>query len=162
MAKARTSTELTLELVLEGDTPLTKGEIEKLVACVLRHYKVDSGQVDVGVQFLDSDAITDLNSEYRSVETATDVLSFPIDGGDPLPDGIARQLGDIAICVEYVEDQLANGRQMSDDDDSIEAALRRCVVHGLLHLMGEEHEDEAGADAMLELENEMLETCAPQ
>jgi probable rRNA maturation factor len=67
----------------------------------------------------------ELKREHLGIDEATDVLSFPIDGRDPLPDGVPRQLGDVVLCPQVVGD-----------------AWRRPLVHGLLHLLGYEHGEE--------------------
>ena len=77
---------------------------------------------ELGVQFVDADEMRVLKREHLGVDEATDVLSFPIDGTDPLPDGIPRQLGDVVLCPEVVG-----------------ADWRWPLVHGLLHLLGYDH-----------------------
>jgi probable rRNA maturation factor len=77
---------------------------------------------ELGVQFVDADEMRVLKREHLGVDEATDVLSFPIDGTDPLPDGVPRQLGDVVLCPEVVG-----------------ADWRRPLVHGLLHLLGYDH-----------------------
>jgi probable rRNA maturation factor len=63
-----------------------------------------------------------LKREHLAIDEVTDVLSFPIDGLDDLPDGLPRQLGDVVICPQVVG-----------------AEWRRPLAHGLLHLLGYEH-----------------------
>jgi probable rRNA maturation factor len=87
------------------------------------------------VQLVDADAIRALNREHRNLDSATDVLSFPVDedGASAGP----RELGDVVICAEHT-------------DDLIEA-----VVHGVLHLCGHDHESDEGE--MLVLQRRVLE-----
>ena len=80
------------------------------------------GDGDVGLQFVPPDEIRSLKRAHLGVDEATDVLAFPIDGREPLPDGVPRQLGDVVICPQVV------GRDW-----------RRPLVHGLLHLLGHDH-----------------------
>jgi len=83
------------------------------------------GAGEVGVAFVGPDEMRDLKRDHLGVDEATDVLSFPIDGRDPLPDGLPRQLGDVVVCPQLVGE-----------------AWRWPLVHGLLHLLGYDH----GAD----------------
>ena len=93
---------------------------------------VDSGEV--GLAFVDERRIAELNAQHRGKPSATDVLSFPIDGEDPSPG--PRELGDIVICPEHTVD------------------LREAIVHGALHLTGMDHETDDGE--MLALQRELL------
>ncbi len=92
----------------------------------------------VAIEFVDARRIAALNGEHRSRPTPTDVLSFPIDGVEPLtPTGVTeRELGDIVICPELTTD------------------VREAVIHGMLHLLGMDHETDDGQ--MLALQAEIL------
>ena len=83
---------------------------------------------DLGIAWVDEDEIRGLKREHLGIDEATDVLSFPIDGKDELPEGVPRQLGDVVICPQVVQDE-----------------WRWPLVHGLLHLLGYEHGDEMEA-----------------
>lgn len=158
MAESRV---LSIDLVVEGDaTPLDEQELLRLVEASLACYGLADGMVDVGVRFATPRAMAALNRDHRAVDAPTDVLSFPIDGADPLPDGIARQLGDVVVCVEHVERQLGEGHSMGEHDTTLDAAIRRCVVHGLLHLLGERHDDDAAASAMHDAEDRILRVAS--
>lgn len=77
---------------------------------------------DLGIAFVGPDEIRGLKREHLGVDEETDVLSFPIDGREELPEGVPRQLGDVVICPQVVGD-----------------AWRRPLVHGMLHLLGYDH-----------------------
>jgi probable rRNA maturation factor len=79
---------------------------------------------DVGLAFVARDEMRALKREHLGVDEATDVLSFPIDGREPLPEGVPRQLGDVVLCPDVVGEE-----------------WRWPLVHGLLHLLGYEHGD---------------------
>ena len=104
---------------------------------------VDSGEV--GVAFVDERRIAELNAEHRGKPSATDVLSFPIDGRALLPDGVPRQLGDLVVCPAVAS---AEG-----------TPIATLLVHGVLHLVGYDHETDGGA--MLARQNELLSEVAP-
>ena len=93
---------------------------------VLAGEGVDDGEL--GISFVAPDEIRQLKREHLGIDEATDVLSFPIDGRDALPDGVPRQLGDAVLCP-----------QVTGDD------WRGPLVHGLLHLLGHDHGDEMEA-----------------
>ena len=78
--------------------------------------------------------IRHLNRRHRGRDAETDVLSFPVDGGERIPG--PRELGDVLICPEHAGD------------------LERAAVHGVLHLLGYDHEADAGE--MLALEDRIL------
>ena len=104
---------------------------------------VQSGEV--GVAFVDERRIAELNAEHRGKPSATDVLSFPIDGRALLPEGVPRQLGDLVVCPAVAS---AEG-----------TPIATLLVHGVLHLVGYDHEADGGA--MLARQNELLSEVAP-
>ena len=89
-----------------------------------------------------------LNAEHRELDEVTDVLAFPMDGVDELPPGLERQLGDVVICFEQAE------RQAGEAGVELRAEVRTLVVHGLLHLLGHDHEADAGE--MLARQDELM------
>jgi probable rRNA maturation factor len=90
----------------------------------------------LAIEFVDSERIRELNAEHRGKAEPTDVLSFPVDGAEPLG-GAPRELGDVVICPEHTAD------------------LREAIVHGVLHLVGMDHETDDGE--MLALQAQLLE-----
>jgi len=104
-----------------------------------RHALSQEGITDaeLGIAFVGPDEIRALKAEHLGIDEATDVLSFPIDGLDELPDGVPRALGDVVICPQVVA-----------------AEWRWPLVHGILHLLGFEH-----GDAMERREQEILGTA---
>ncbi len=103
--------------------------------CVLAAASAGVEDGHLAIEYVDAERITELNVEHRGNEGPTDVLSFPIDGATPI-DGPARELGDVVICPEHTVD------------------LCEAIVHGVLHLVGMDHETDNGE--MLALQAEFL------
>ena len=122
-----------LELDIVGPAPLEAKEIERLAALAATSAGVQEGHL--AVEFVDAGRIRELNRDHRGKDAPTDVLSFPIDGAEPGAAG-PRELGDVVICPEHT------------------ISLREAVVHGVLHLVGMDHEDDDGE--MLALQRELL------
>ena len=80
---------------------------------------------DLGLAFVGADEMRALKREHLGIDEATDVLSFPIDGREPLPEGEPRALGDVVICPQVVGEE-----------------WRSPLTHGLLHLLGYDHGEE--------------------
>jgi probable rRNA maturation factor len=99
---------------------------------------------DAAVLLTDDAQVRDLNARFRDKNAPTNVLSFP---AGPNPVG---HLGDLALAFGVCESEArAQGKPLADH-------LRHLVVHGLLHLLGYDHEDEAEGDAMEALERSIL------
>jgi probable rRNA maturation factor len=98
----------------------------ELARRVLEGEGVDDGEL--GIAFVPPDEIRELKRQHLGIDEATDVLSFPIDGRDVLPDGVPRQLGDAVLCPQVTGDE-----------------WRGPLVHGLLHLLGYDHGEEMEA-----------------
>jgi len=109
-------------------------EIERLVALAVASAGVHDGHV--AIAFVDAARIAELNAEHRGKEGPTDVLSFPIDEAGEVAGGLPRELGDVVICPEHTVD------------------IREAIVHGVLHLVGMDHETDDGE--MLALQAEIL------
>jgi probable rRNA maturation factor len=77
---------------------------------------------ELGIAFVGPGEMRALKREHLGIDEPTDVLSFPIDGNDPLPPGEPRALGDVVLCPQVVG-----------------ADWRSPLVHGLLHLLGHDH-----------------------
>ena len=103
-------------------------------ACKLALASAGVGEGHVAVEFVDSARIAALNAEHRGRQGPTDVLSFPIDERAAVAG--PRELGDIVIAPEHTDD------------------LLEAVVHGALHLVGMDHEADAGE--MLALQAELM------
>ena len=114
------------------DQPSLIGLLER----VLTEEQVEDG-ASVAVVLADDTLLHELNLRHREVDAPTDVLSFPADEGEefPTPEGEPRYLGDIVVSVEMV------GRQASEAGLEPREELAHVIVHGLLHLLGYDHEE---------------------
>jgi probable rRNA maturation factor len=95
----------------------------ELAQRVLAAEGMDEGEL--GLVFVPPEESRALKQEHLGIDEATDVLSFPLDGREPLPEGLPRALGDLVLCPQVVGE-----------------AWRQPLVHGLLHLLGYDHGDE--------------------
>jgi probable rRNA maturation factor len=109
---------------------------------------------EVTVVVTDDDDIRSINAEHRGTDEATDVLSFPLESGQAdafvAPPGQPRNLGDVVVSYERVLAQAA------EYGHSVSRELAYLVAHGTLHLLGYDHEDEAGRARMREREEQVL------
>jgi probable rRNA maturation factor len=114
-----------ISVEIENRSSLTVDEAGavELAGRILRAEGVDDGEL--GIAFVGADEMRRLKREHLGIDEATDVLSFPIDGRDKVPEGVPRALGDVVLCPEIVGDE-----------------WRWPLAHGLLHLLGYGHGDE--------------------
>lgn len=106
----------------------------------LERVKVEtrSGDADVTVCLVSDAEMARLNQEFRRKRGPTDVLSFPAEGTKNAAAKRARFLGDIAIAPEAARRYaIRNGRTLRGE-------LRTLILHGVLHLMGYDHETDHG------------------
>jgi probable rRNA maturation factor len=83
---------------------------------------------ELGLAFVGPEEIRRLKREHLGIDEATDVLSFPIDGKEAVPEGVPRALGDVVLCPQVVGER-----------------WRQPLVHGLLHVLGYDHGAEMAA-----------------
>ena len=103
--------------------------------------------VELTLRIVDEDEMRALNSQYRKKSGTTNVLSFPADCSDELDIPL---LGDIVICTEVVyQEALAQ-------EKPLDAHWAHMIVHGILHLLGNDHEKDDEAEEMEDLERNLL------
>ncbi|OGQ80478.1 MAG: rRNA maturation RNase YbeY [Deltaproteobacteria bacterium RIFCSPLOWO2_12_FULL_60_19] len=95
---------------------------------------VGQNNAELSLALVGNDEIRELNRKYRNKPTPTDVLSFPADESAGLH---ARLLGDVIISVEQAEIQAKQARR------TLEAEVEWLLIHGILHLLGYDHERSA-------------------
>jgi probable rRNA maturation factor len=120
------------EPALDGDG-LDESKVRRLCALAAASAGVHAGHL--AIAFVDDERIAELNCAHRGKVGSTDVLSFPIDGAVAL-EGVPRELGDVVICPPQTSD------------------LYEAILHGVLHLVGMDHERDRGE--MLALQAELL------
>ncbi|MDA8266037.1 MAG: rRNA maturation RNase YbeY [Actinomycetota bacterium] len=161
----------------QSDRPIDATRWSRLAQHIVADRRVGS-DVELSILFVDEAAISSLNERFLDQDGPTDVLSFPIEDdlilpiGPPGPiaprgsgpgrqdddyedestgPGIPLLLGDVVICPE-VAARNAPGHAGTYEDE-----LALLVVHGILHLLGMDHEDEQEAAVMEALEQELLD-----
>lgn len=136
-------------------SPLWRGlpEIEKMTERVIDASLAVSGiglldGAEISVQFADDAQVRALNAQWRGVDKATNVLSFPAAPAGKV--AAAPLLGDIVLSFETAE------REAAEEGKTLADHCAHLIVHGFLHLLGFDHEDAAEADRMEALETEIL------
>ena len=109
-----------VEVVNRSGREVDEAAAVALARSVLAGEGVESG--DLGLAFVGPEEIRGLKREHLGVDEETDALAFPIDGLEPLPAGVPRQLGDVVICPQVVGED-----------------WRAPLVHAALHLVGYDH-----------------------
>jgi len=99
---------------------------------------IGKSESSVTVAFVSDKKIRELNRQFRRIDKATDVLSFPSDSRD-------GEMGDIAISIETA------GRQAKQSGLTLDGEIAQLLLHGLLHLSGYDHETDNGEMNRLEL-----------
>lgn len=134
----------------------------RAAAATLDDLGLDPGQFVVGVLAAGDDRIADLNAAFRGKPTATNVLSWPAEDraaaspGEmphlppPQPVGPPLELGDIALALGVI------AREAEGAGVSFDAHLTHLIVHGVLHLLGFDHETDADGDLMEGIETRVL------
>ncbi|MGE5677990.1 MAG: rRNA maturation RNase YbeY [Pseudomonadota bacterium] len=134
--------------------------VSQVVGKVLQ-YEGCEEDYEVSISFVGNEEIRSLNLEYRGIDKATDVLSFPMlefsedeleEEEDPEAEYIDEEiaLGDIVISMEKVLEQ------SEEYGHSFNRELAFLLVHGMLHLLGYDHEEEASEGEMFEKQESIL------
>lgn len=131
-----------------------RGLAEAAVGAALDELALGGGPSELSLVFTDDERIRTLNAGWRGKDKPTNVLSFPAfppeKGGARLP----PMLGDIVLAFETV------AREAALEEKPFDHHLSHLLVHGLLHLLGYDHETEAEAEAMEALERRVLARLA--
>ncbi len=108
-------------------------------------------EADLAIRIVGDKEARALNHHYRGKDYATNVLSFPADLPEGLPEGVRLPLlGDLVICAPVVE------REAREQNKPLAAHYAHLTVHGALHLLGWDHDSDADAECMEQLERDIL------
>jgi probable rRNA maturation factor len=120
---ARNSGMIEVEVANRSGVDVDEQGAAELARRVLAAEGITAGEI--GLVFVPADEARQLKRQHLGFDETPDVLAFPIDGREELPEGVPRQLGDVVICPDAVGED-----------------WRRPLVHGVLHLLGYEHGSE--------------------
>ncbi len=139
---------MTTEVLLEEPAWNVLGNAQALVTSAVN--AAFTGKPCSVTVLLSNDAeIRELNKQFRKKDKATNVLSFPA-SLMPVPPGEMAHLGDIVLAYETV------AAEAEDAQKSLAHHVTHLVVHGTLHLLGHDHEDEGEAEIMEQKERDIL------
>jgi probable rRNA maturation factor len=156
---AESRLQLDIQCVSEADGLPETAQLRRCAEAVLAGLEPSARAQDreLVIRIVDLEEGRRLNREYRGKDRPTNVLSFPFEwppglepGADTPPDLPVNLIGDLVICAPVV------AREAVEQGKSPGAHWAHMVVHGLLHLLGYDHLDDAQADRMEDLERRIL------
>lgn len=132
--------------------PEAEDVIQRAIAAAAGTIDEDVAGAELAVMLTDDAGIRTLNSNWRSIDKPTNVLSFPAlqPTGPAGEDDAPRMLGDIAIAYETTR------READEEQKLFQNHLSHLAVHGFLHLIGYDHENDEDAEEMETLEQQIL------
>lgn len=136
---------------LKEKTEIDPEKLEKIGSLLLNDYYEDE-LPDFTITFVEPETIQELNRTYRETDAVTDVLSFESEG-EIDPETGKEYLGDIIICVKQAQ------KQAELSGHSLENEICLLEIHGLLHLLGYDHQDEDQQKEMWQYQDMYLEKC---
>jgi len=129
--------------------------VEEVIA-----YEQCEEEFEVSISFVNNQEMRSLNKEYRNIDKETDVLSFP------LVEFIEEELNTEDEDAEYIEEEIALGdivismekaaEQSEEYGHSFKRELAFLLVHGMLHLLGYDHDEEASKGEIFDKQEEIL------
>lgn len=131
---------------------------KKIAARILGHLGLEKSELSL--VFCDNTFIQNLNRQWRQKDRPTDVLSFP--AAEPAeverhrkdPEQNPLVLGDVVISLDVVHERVGEEGEIHE--------IARLLVHGIVHLIGHDHENDADAERMETVEREILEVISTQ
>lgn len=144
-AKATPAVEIDVQSPLWDAQPEAEQTVRAAIAAAAA---LSTSGSEVSILLTDDSAVRVLNNEWRGIDKPTNVLSFPAPA--TLAKGAAGILGDIVIAYETLM------RECADDDRDFLDHLAHLTIHGYLHLVGYDHQDDAQANEMEALESKIM------
>lgn len=126
--------------------------IHRAIEAAAAAVDADTADAELAIMLTDDAGIRELNKNWRGIDKATNVLSFPAlqPEGTRDDDDVPRMLGDIAIAYETTRSEA------DAEHKPFENHLSHLAVHGFLHLIGYDHENDDDAEIMEDLERDIL------
>jgi probable rRNA maturation factor len=126
-----------------------KAAVRRAVAQAAAATRSTTG-AELAIVLTDDSTIRALNRDWRGIDKATNVLSFPAKDADPRQDGLRPHLGDIVLAFETIE------REAKSEHKPLSHHMAHLAVHGFLHLVGYDHERDKDAHKMEQAERDIL------
>jgi probable rRNA maturation factor len=132
--------------------PTAEHTLHRAIEAAAEMVDADVGEAELAIMLTDDAGIRTLNGNWRGLDKPTNVLSFPAlqPTGPSGPDDAPRMLGDIAIAYETTR------KEADDEQKPFDHHVSHLAVHGFLHLVGYDHENDADAEVMEALEVKIL------
>ena len=134
-----------IQMAYESEDSPDEQSIQRWVSAAIRDEREDT---ELSVRIVDEQESKSLNEKYRGASGPTNVLSFPFDDTLPVPIPL---IGDLVICAPVV------AREAQQQNKAVDAHWAHMVIHGVLHLLGYDHQQEQQATIMESLETDILQ-----
>lgn len=122
---------------------------EDISKILFENVKVENDFLEISLLILDDEGIREINRLYRGIDNPTDVLSFPMNPEESIAE---HMLGDVVISMDKIK------KQAEEAGISFERELAYLYIHGILHLLGYDHElSESEETIMFDLQERILE-----
>jgi probable rRNA maturation factor len=156
MTRMAPEIDLVVESPLWNAAPGAESSLRRAISAAAA--MLSTKRAELAIVLSDDSAIRLLNRDWRGVDAATNVLSFPASSHPPARGGskrvAPRLLGDIVLAYETI------AREASDEGKPFDHHLAHLAVHGFLHLLGYDHERDDDAERMEKIERDILARLA--
>ena len=132
---------MNVDISIEDSDWTSVPNLRKLARCALKA-TLDDDNISLSLLFTSDTKTLEINRQWRGKAVATNVLSFPVSAGTPVPAGEPRPLGDIVLAFGVISSEAAEQKK------PVAHHVTHLIVHGTLHLLGYDHETDSEAKAM--------------